>query len=253
LVELLVVVSIIAVLISLMMPLAAKALVSARAAKTHAILKDLGFALQAFKRDFGAYPPSTVALPGTLGLPSPKTHTNATTSYTSTQLYGNECLYLYLLGPSNSGWGSQAGGRKPLGGVSDRAYGPYYQGGPSMFGMNIAEDKYDTILDAFPEVRRPIFYFLRRDGDFDVTDCPVYDKTRAGSYGFGNQELFEQQVLESADAASLEYLLISPGEDRCYGLVIRDTDSSTGRLELRPPIETDDDLTTCELDDITNF
>lgn len=264
LVELLVVMGIIALLIGILMPAASRVLVSVRVARTRDVLKNVEMGLKSFKRDFGGYPPSILALPNaTYGTASQKRHADGTPA--DTKLYGQECLYHFLLGPSGDGWGTQAGGLKPLGGVSDRPYGPYYKGDREEFGYNglTGEHRYDTILDAFSETPRPIFYFMRRTRTtttgsserwFDVRDCAMYDETRpAGSYGFGSQPQFEILVGVGATAADRDFLLISPGEDRYYGTVVRDTDTVTGR-QIRRPWKTGDPQDSGEpIDDIMNF
>ncbi len=266
LVELLVVMSIIAVLIGILMPAASRVLVSVRVAKTRDVLKNIEMGLKSFKRDFGGYPPSVLPLPNaSCGTATQKLHVDGTLEgHSDGRLYGNECLYHFLMGPSGDGWGTQAGGLKPLGGVADRPYGPYYNGDREQFGYNglTGEHRYDTVLDAFSETPRPIFYFIRRmrsittggyERWFDVTDCAMYDKNRPGSYGFGSQEQFEMLVGVGTHAADRDFLLISPGEDRYYGMVVRDTDPGTGR-QIRRPWKTGDTRDSGEpIDDIMNF
>ena len=120
LVELLVVISIIGVLAMLLVPtIAAARLIAAKAATTDTINR-LCLALEAYKKDFGEYPPSKVE------------------SWTATgpQRYrGAAKLVYYLAGPGGRGWGVDAAGHMPYENVATmsgmanptRTYGPYFK------------------------------------------------------------------------------------------------------------------------------
>jgi len=258
LVEILAVMGIIALLIGILMPAVSKAMVSVRTSLTRNLIRELDLSLTAFYQDFRVYPPSR---------PNPAistTHIDGTTG----NMYGTEALYFYLLGPYGTGWGTQAGGLKPfsgdIGSVSEKAYGPYFRAEDEAFTYNRHTKKRDAILDGFRQSPRPFYYYRAKpDGSFDFGDCPVYRTNVVDAYGFADQLHFEMMGIKEQGATSggtpgpitwikKPFLLISPGEDRAYGYVMKEVDTTTGRQKLRPATPNDevDDL---NCDDITSF
>jgi len=193
------------------------------------IIHDVAAGLEAFKQDWGMYPPSSNGTEGARG-------------------FGYQCLALYLMGPDGKGWGQPANGVTPFGGKSERQFGPYYaddrgnQNGPP-----------EAILDSFKPAKPLLYFRFDRDRDppYDVRDNPV-DPTCVN--GFASQEHFELLVRPKDPNGNRkwvreDYLLISPGPDRCYGYVAEDR--ATGKLRPARPEEIEKGEAFC--DDITNI
>jgi len=133
LIELLVVIAIIGLLMTLLVPAVTKANEMVRAIQTRGILKDLSIGLEAFKKDFGDYPPSRPVkyFDGTTPMaryqPPGSTYKDPPDVVPDNMGTGAANLVFYLYGPDRVGWGTVGGGAMPFGGPPQRAYGPYYQ------------------------------------------------------------------------------------------------------------------------------
>jgi len=290
LVELLVVMSIIALLIGILVPAVSHALVTLHIAQTRQIIKDLSAGLEAFHQDFRCYPPSLetqtqLATDPFRKNPTSRTHiaNGPNQDTTGAAWYGNECLCYYLMGPTLSGWGPNATDKnnksnwRPFDrgavGAADRDYPPYYKVATTQLGYNASTQGFETILDAFAKDLRPIFYFARKSTtdptdptgvrqtySFTYNDCPVWDPANpVVSYGFSGQDQFDHNQAHCLDGGAYlrsPYLLISPGEDRIYGDAVEDKNLVPGQTILRPWKTNDPTGTTAlpiNFDDITNF
>ena len=197
-----------------------------RHAATQNTIHSLCAGLEAFKADWGVFPPSST--PGD-----------------EARRPGSENLKYYLMGPQSNGWGKPANGATPTGVKSEATYVPYFR-----------QDSSATeggIVDSFRPAK-PILYFRfdrDRDPPYDVRDNPV-----GPSYakGFASQEQFELLVRPKDASGNRkwvreDYLLISPGVDRYYGYVVED--KATGNMRPARPEEVESGEAIC--DDITNF
>lgn len=184
--------------------------------------------LEAFKRDWGMYPPSSNRTGGA-------------------KEFGYQCLAYYLVGPAGSGWGKPVNQPLPFnlpsGSNSEGAWGPYYN----------AHGALEAILDAFKPAKPVLYFRFERDRDppYDVRDNPV-DPARVN--GFASQEQFELLVRPKDPNGNRrwvreDYLLISPGHDRMYGHVVKD--EATGKMRPARPEEVDTEEAIW--DDIANF
>jgi len=201
--------------------------VSARIAATQNIINNLGAGLEAFKADWGVYPPSDAQHGGV-------------------RKYGFENLAYYLTGPEGLGYGQAAGAGGPFGGEAHGHYGPYYRqenGGAAS----------DRILDAFRPGKAILYFRFEPSGDpeYDVQDNPV-DPVCIN--GFASQEQFEMLVRPKDSQGNRkwvreDYLLISAGPDRLFGYVVED--AATGQVRPARPEEVESGKAAC--DDITNF
>jgi len=197
-----------------------------RTASTQRTIINLSTGIEAFKADWDVYPPSS-------------------TASGDAKRSGAENLKYYLMGPQGNGWGKPANGATPIGGKSEATYGPYFRQNPY-----VAEGGFD---DSFRPTK-PILYFrFERDLDppYDVRDNPV-DPTCVN--GFASQEQFELLVRPKDQNGNRkwvreDYLLISPGADRCYGYVAEDR--ATGKVRPARPEEIEKGEAFC--DDIVNF
>jgi len=254
LVELLVVIGIIALLVTILVPTIQKSLETVQSARTRGIIKNLGFALENFKNDFGFYPPSR---------PGSGTYINAwdpvNVGYAPT---GALNLFYYLGGPGRSGWGVGGGGRMPYESQKDlptgarptKTYGPYYEATEEQIKYDIDSKTSTLMLGGFKDAFKPggkILYWrydpnpLNKDPttgfprNFDVGHNyapgtpPVWqagigdkdDKDGDGKKDYGSQVMFENVVgvYSSGTVPTLvrwkrsDYLLVSPGVDGRYG------------------------------------
>jgi prepilin-type N-terminal cleavage/methylation domain-containing protein len=231
LVELLLVMGIIVLLVSLLMPAVSAAIVAVRKAATQSTINQLGAALEAFKADWGIYPPS-----------DNRHETNA-------KQYGWNNLGYYLMGPEAKGWGTncKAGSYKnatPFGG-SDTTTLAY----PAYFVPDQAGAPTDRVLDAF-KPGQWIFYFrfdpsvadsTHKTGRYDVTDNGPVD-TKCITQ-FAGQEHFELLVMPKNPRGVRayvreDYLLISCGADRFWGYVGEDSNGN-----IKAPTSWDSDFT----------
>ncbi|HUU91763.1 MAG TPA: hypothetical protein VM238_11225 [Phycisphaerae bacterium] len=199
--------------------------------RTRALVQSLSVGLEAFKSDWGVYPPSSRRDGGAKD-------------------YGYQNLAYYLMGPTGEGWGAPVGGQLPLNGQSDHTYGPYLE--------DEAGKTTDGVLDAF-RPPKPILYFRfdpKRDPPYDVHDNPVDPTCRTG---FASREHFELSAKYRDNEEILrwqreDYLLISPGRDRLYGYVVEDEKTGGCRAATyRPATREDIEAGRAVWDDVTNF
>ena len=263
LVELLVVMSIIALLMTLLVPTITKAFEVVRKYRTLNEFKELGIAIQSFRNDWGDIPPSRS-----------KTLTGGTGEMTT----GAANLPYYLLGPGGSGWGTSGGGAMPFAGAGrpTRAYGPYYQVDKEYLGdeksasgsvvlsgfLDAFKEGYWKLADGSLVPRGRILYFkydaaaTAQSAKYSVADNGVDVN---GQTNFADQNKFIDAVIKSAyvgirvDPADTkswnwpraDYLLISPGPDGRYGYAKTNSDGTIG------PALSGDAGATC--DDIFNW
>ena len=250
LVELLVVMSIIGVLIGLLYPAVNAAVRASRVARTQAIIQSLTVGLEAFKADWGVYPPSNNDGDDRLeGGPTG-------------QGKGNRLMALALMGPDGKGWGVRAADQTgatdwklPFGGEARNAYGPYFQQESGATGY---------VQDGFPGVAPGFILYYRFDpagiisgvgglfGKYDENDNPLDQDLLTG---FKDASHFRLSAMYTAtDKASRwqreDYLLISPGPDRLYGHVYFDpTRPEVFRAATSPDVGQGKAV----YDDVTNF
>ena len=256
LVELLVVMGIIAILVSLLFPAITGAIVAVRKAATLNVINTLGVALDAFRNDWGVYPPSD----------NDSQHDTPTNDARETTegKYGYYNLCYFLAGPEQKGWGANylVSGTPtgPFGGSATKAYPPYYlpDKAADMQWVDSSGPPHQGYADAF-KPGRGIFYFRYEPGDtnpYDVNDNPLSTNGATGPplLGFASQNHFNLLVtvpnpvdLNKKRWVRDDYLLISCGADRYWGYV-KPPDASGN---VTPAITTADSGATC--DDVTNF
>jgi prepilin-type N-terminal cleavage/methylation domain-containing protein len=249
LVELLVVMGIIALLVSLLFPAVTGVMVAVRRAATANVINTLGVALDAFRIDWGVYPPSD------------NKHDDILTGATGSDVaYGFYNLFLALTGPTQKGWGTNYNSKSPFGGSATKAYPPYFLP-DKVADMGWTDSAgtyhpYDCFADAF-RPGRPIFYFRYEPGDtnqYSWDDNPISQDT-APLWGFASQAHFEMLVRPRDPSGTPrwvrdDYLLISCGGSRYWGYVKQTTDAG-GNVTITPALETDIGVATC--DNVTNF
>jgi len=191
----------------------------------------LSVGLEAFKADWGVYPPSSPRDGGA------KDH-------------GYQNLAYYLMGPTGEGWGAPVAGELPFGSKDEHSYGPY-------FCYERAKET-DSVLDAF-RPPKPILYYrfeVGRKPHYEVRDNPI---DPACKMGFASREHFELSArYHDADGKRRwqreDYLLISPGRDRLYGHVVEDEKTGGCRAAThRPATQEDIEAGRAVYDDVTNF
>ncbi len=247
LVELLIVMLIIGALIGLLVPTIARALRTVRNTMTRTIIKDIGMGLEAYKRDFGDYPPSEYDR-----------------SYPRT---GAEKLVFYLRGPRDSGWGAGAAGLLPehAGGSRSRTrtYGPYYDTDEEDIEWDQVRGEHRQV--AFRDAIRPpgrIIYFKATRDDQGNTQYRWEDNNvrgvpdAEGHANYPRQTSFYEwttvggtsSAAQSGNYKDHDYMLISPGQDGRFGGVRRD---EKGRVftATREEVQNGD----ASYDDITNW
>jgi prepilin-type N-terminal cleavage/methylation domain-containing protein len=280
LVELMIVIAIIGLLITLLVPAVTKATAIIVTVKTKSILRDISLGLEAFRNDFGCYPPSyeeyDVNNNGVIG--EDEKHYGATT------------LALYLRGPAARGWGTTAGGLMPFpGGRAQKAYGPYYEAEESrVVYFDDADNTVAGFTDAFEPVGLRddvvvgrILYFRAFSvattfAWTDNKDPDQYqsDPTKQAFMGYTSEkqsgkvsktwkcpdpahsELFEnpgvcpiigcEKTLVQRPGTK-RYRLVSPGFDRRYGLLYERKEEDGGGIV---PYTEETTETTLPLDDI---
>lgn len=229
LVELLVVISIIGVLATLIVPTVSKAMEMIRTVMTRSTIKQLTIALDNFKSDFGAYPPSKPRVP----LDVTKTKTDLTSGEMST---GAANLVFYIRGPDSSGWGRSAAGAMPFGGMPSRSYGPYFDAGDNTL-------KYDSnnVVAGFLDSYSPpgiILYFRANVSSTGIVSYEVSDNTLSlgvsigvgdstGKTNYASQSAFDECVTSGTTSQGgkryvrQDFLLVSPGVDARYGYMMK--------------------------------
>jgi len=217
LVELLVVMMIIGVLVGLLVPTVARALRTARSTETRSILNNIGLGLEAYKSDFGDYPPSDEA-----------------STYPRT---GAEKLVFYLRGPTGDGWGAGAAGHLPTGTSRPRTrtYGPYYRADEDDMLWEEVDGNAVPVafLDAFEPPGRIIYFKAGRDSEgnttYDWRDNNVDgNRDPDGKTNYSSRTSFQDwtvigghEEIESGAYHRNDYLLVSPGQDGRFGAVRR--------------------------------
>lgn len=240
LVELLVVMGIIGLLVGLLLPAVNAAVVVVRAAATKSIIQGLGAGLEAFKADWGIYPPSNKTHEKLVGWKS--------------EGYGYQNIGIALMGPNGKGWGAPEQNTAPFGGSATATYGPYYE---QERGITTS-----YVTDAFGSPVRLIFYYRFEpnessgvtylNGNYDVADNQSGGAGTDLGKGFKDATHFQlSTVYKGPDNRPRwhreDYVLISPGPDRLYGMVNISGDS--------PVAATNTDISRGEafVDDINNF
>jgi prepilin-type N-terminal cleavage/methylation domain-containing protein len=247
LVELLIVMLIIGALVGLLVPTIARALRTVQSTRTREIIRNIGMGLEAYKRDFGDYPPSAN------DLRYPRT--------------GAEKLVFYLRGPRDSGWGAGAGGLLPEhAGASrprTRTYGPYYQADEDDIEWERVRGDWEEVafLDANRPPGRIIYFKAGRDAQGRTTYEWHHNNVRevpdsSGKVNYPTQNAFYEWTVLGGTSASAEdgeykrhdYLLISPGQDGRFGGVRRDEEGNVFTAS-RDEVQNGD----ASYDDITNW
>jgi prepilin-type N-terminal cleavage/methylation domain-containing protein len=251
LIEILVVMGIIGILVSLILPALGQAIRAGRAAATMHTISNISAGLEAFKNDWACYPPSAPPTEGTVSDGGPYT-------------YGYQLLVYYLMGPGSNttssttrkGWGTLYQGKPPFGansgGTSKVAAGPYYmaENPPDIDTADASSTVQPPwIRDAF-RPGQAILYFRFEPGatpQYDVSNNPV---DSACKNGFASQTHFELLVKPNGKWVRQDFLLISAGEDRYWGLVKPEMagSSATGRMIAATATDTNG---LC--DDLCNF
>jgi prepilin-type N-terminal cleavage/methylation domain-containing protein len=197
LVELLVVMAIIGILFSLLLPALAQALSAGKVAATGQTISDLSAAIEAFKADWGTYPPSNGGDGGA---------------------YGYQDLVYYLVGPDRKGWGLLYQKKGPFGESTALSYPSYFTpGDPVDVDTSGADMSAPWIRDAF-NPGRAILYF-RFEAGSTTGYLANHNPTGTCQTGFSSQTYFESLVKPNGKWVREDYLLISAGPDRCFGYV----------------------------------
>ncbi len=260
LIELLVVMAIIALLVSLLLPALNQAMIAVKVAATKHTIEGLEAGLEAFKMEFGIYPPSDTY------------HDNGF------EPYGQAALVYYLMGPNYTGWGASAGGtmlnKGPFAATANvtKAIPPYFTpdhpGDISSIGTSTTA--YPVLWDSFSP-GKPILYFrfepageLNGTNSYDANTCPFVNPTSGGgsldpkaSNSFYSQTQFEALVHPVVSGTVRkwvreDYILVAPGADRYYGPI--NIDVNTGAVTPYDPGSFPTQSTANYLcDDICNF
>ncbi|MCX5684074.1 MAG: type II secretion system protein [Planctomycetota bacterium] len=249
LVELLLVMGIIVMLVGLLFPAVNAAVTAVRIAATQSTINNLSAGLEAFKQDWGMFPPSKVGKDGW-------------SSGMGSSSDGYAALSYYLVGRDGTGWGSLMVNNPvnvgPFNASASSPYGPYYKAPSAVVGIP------DPVVDAF-KPGKAVFYYR-----FEPAATPAYDMTdNKGSGLLGNsadpnfmsQTAFELLIkyLDPTDTGGTkkiwvrtDYLLISAGPDRYWGYMM-DTSSSSGVKPMPTDKASDVNSGIAICDDVCNF
>ena len=232
LVEMMVVIAILGLLMALLVPVVSKAMRTVIQIRTEWMLRDIGIGLDMFRDELGAYPPS-----------DPNKSPTGVNS-------GAANLVYFLRGPGGTGWG-YACGQMPFGNSPDGTYGPYYQAEEALVAY--AGNQVAGFLDPIePSGLRDgriwgrILYYRAEGGKF------IYEHNAVPGGGSDSERIQEgyanlehSGLASEADAGSVGavregYLLVSPGLDRRYGIVVLNEYG-----EYKPP-DSSDEGGTCD-------
>lgn len=234
LVELLVVIGIIGLLLTLLMPTISRAMQTVRAVRTRTVIKQLSMAIEDFRTDFGAYPPSKY---------------DPTASRIKT---GAAKLVYYLAGPAGSGWGYGGGGNLPFSttttsiGVATRTYGPYYQTSQEQveFGATGGIAYPVGYLDGYKPAGVILYFAATNDASgnptYEWNDCNENGTTpdTTAKKNFAKIDYFKECLAVRQNVISIEgdpvvlryirqdYILVSPGANGRFGYVKWDADGN---------------------------
>ncbi len=197
LLELLLVISIIAILIVILVP----ALInrSKDAVAANSVINSLRISLESYYDVYKAYPPSQI--------PSDYPNSGGVTS-------GAECLYYFLHGPQGNGWGPTPDAGNVLGTIWDPPAGVR----DDWLSQDKAKPRY--YVDGLGDVGKPILYY-RSDFDYNKSWRAIYNKTHNEKY-WTPQDAEWYAMIKDPDAVNSpynprSYLLIAPGNDGEYG------------------------------------
>jgi len=254
LVELLLVMGIIVMLVGLLFPAVNSAITAVRAAATKTTIHNISAGLEAFKQDWGMYPPSGANRDG---WPPAALWRGDTDGYYA--------LVFYLTGPDGRGWGSlSAGNYSPFGGNATKPFGPYYK--ISDVVASTANNQVFGALDPIQDAFRPnkyIFYYR-----YEATNNPPYlyadnnpNNTIDPTIGSFYSAVCLELLIKPVDFTTLhhwvrqDYLLISAGADRYFGYVMESSSSTTsGSASVTQQVQgTDLTQGRAFCDDICNF
>lgn len=245
LVELLVVMGIISLLVALLLPAVNQAVVVARSGATKTTIQACASGLEAFKRDWGIYPPSSDK-PGRDGPAGKKGYQN---------------LAYYLMGPSAKGWGIPADKKGPFGMSATLTYGPYFM-------QEAGADVTRGIPDAFRRVPlTPILYYRfepneKMSGTYVPTGGGLVDYqdnvplSEHGFKGFYSEAQLMCSVTHQTPDGKYrwrrdDYFLISAGPDGLFGWYFMNTEPPTPVTSLQDVFQRPEKLPVN--DDITNM
>jgi|WetSurMetagenome_2_1015567.scaffolds.fasta_scaffold22402_2 prepilin-type N-terminal cleavage/methylation domain-containing protein len=213
LLELLVVMGIIAVLVAMLLPTLAAAMMIANKTATRNQMNELSLSLKAFRTDFGDYPPSRPY--------------NAADPASGALGTGPANLVYYLGGPAGSGWGTGAAGRMPFPGQKPlRQYGPYADTSPD--GISSVTVGTTTVPVGYMDHFHPagIILYIKCDnsvatGRYLVSDGGPGDATAKTNYmdQAKLEEVARFQVGAVLKWVSQDFILVSPGPDGRYGYI----------------------------------
>jgi prepilin-type N-terminal cleavage/methylation domain-containing protein len=262
LVELMIVISIIGMLVMLLVPVVSSARMIAAKAATTDVIRRLSMALEAYKSDFGEYPPSR---------PSWRWSKTADQKLCGTMNRGAANLVWYLAGPGGNGWGVDGAGRMPYDGLNvsgtsrlytaafmrpTRSYGPYFKATSDTVAYEdlSGQTVMGAILDGFKPAGKILYFRYEANPEIDPTVTPPalkpnyqvsdnnatltteeigdQDPLYPARKNYYSQPLFLETVrvyLYTSSGSIFQYryvrndfLLVSPGPDGFYGWAEKD-------------------------------
>jgi prepilin-type N-terminal cleavage/methylation domain-containing protein len=190
LVELMIVISIIGMLVMLLVPVISSARLIAAKASTTDIIRRLGMGLEAYKSDFGEYPPSRPQWSPLRG----STTQEADRKKRGTMHRGAANLVWYLAGPGGNGWGVDAAGRMPYDGLNasgtaslytatfmraTRSYGPYFKTTSDAIAYeqdSSGQTVIGAILDGFKPAGKILYFRYEANTEIDQAANPPAPK-----------------------------------------------------------------------------